>query len=224
MCLFWLVAIGLGLSSRRLLSPHSHVQEYQSSALMPVSFQSELIAFEAIIDNSYEIFIRDDRTGQTQQLTTHFGNDRFPVLSPLNDQVAFVSWRDGNSEIYVVDLATSRLRNLSNHNGRDGLPTWSPDGNLLAYVSKRNNQYDILVADVNRGLIQNLTRSLDHESQPAWLALGQGVAFSSYRDGAQQHRIINLSGQEVEGNFARKEWQTAQNTSNIDIIGGEVSG
>lgn len=225
-CLACLAAIMLVLVASHLLTPVRRAIPPAAPSMVRVS-QSDvrsLSVFEAIAGDSYEIFIADDRSGQTRQLTTHFASDRFPALSPDGNQVAFVSWRDGDSEIYVIDLATGALRNVSNHAGRDGLPVWSPDGTMLAYVSDRKGKNDIFVADVGRALTKNVTRSPYHDSGPVWSSDGQRLVFTSDRDGSSRPYALDFGEHTLTVDADEKQWQTAQNAGKLDVTQGAMPG
>ena len=178
----------------------------------------QLAVYEAVIDDSYEIFIHDAWTGQTRQLTSHFGNDRFPILSPDHNRVAFVSWRDGNSEIYLIELETEALLNLSNHVGQDMLleSAWSPDSTLLAFVSRRGDNVDIGVADVTRRLTQHLTHGPHYDSQPIWMDNSRNLIFTSDRDGAPAQYVIDLGGHTLMRYPAGNRWQAVQNPATLE--------
>jgi hypothetical protein len=60
----------------------------------------------------WDIYMTHQQTGQVRQLTDHFANDRFPVLSPDNQRVAFVSWRDNNPEVYVLEIGSGVLHDI----------------------------------------------------------------------------------------------------------------
>ncbi len=222
------LAILFALLPGQVSSNRSVPEATSRSAFLPVaervSMVDDIEVYAAVVDNSHEIFIADQRTGQARQLTTHTATDRFPVLSPTGDRIAFVSWRDGNSEIYVIDLLTGTLRNLSHHADRDGLPVWSPDGTLLAYVSRYEGNSDIVIADVLRGLTHNLTQSPANESQPEWSPDGQGVIFSSIRDGRPARYLLNLGESTPLLYSPTNQWQMAQNEDSIGVSESEIPG
>ena len=228
-CLFCLATVTAVLIVGDLKARITHaIQPTSRSSLVMIADPraAPSAVFEALVDNSFEIFITDDLTGQARQLTWHFGNDRFPALSPDGKQVAFVSWRDGDSEIYVIDLATGALRNLSNDPGKDMLAgsAWSPDSSMLAYTSRRDDHLDITVADVSRRLTQNLTRSPHHDRLPEWMPDSQHLVFTSDRDGTRAQYVIDVGGRTLITYQSENEWQTVQNPDNLDISQRTISG
>lgn len=184
----------------------------------------QLSVFDALVGDSYEIFLVDKRTGHALPITTHFGNDRFPSLSPDGQQVAFVSWRDGNSEIYVMDVMTRTVHNLSRHPAQDSLPAWSPDGTMLAYTSYRDGNFDIYLVDFAAGETFNLTQNPGHDSQPAWTVDSQHLLFISDRDGSPMQFVLDLkqcAGMRVQRSNC---WRVVQNIGNLEVVDQILSG
>ena len=92
--------------------------------------------------NNSEIHVLDINSGQVKQLTTRFGPDRSPAVSPDNSKIAFLGYDDKylgyqQNSLYVMDTDGSNVklvsegfdRNISNIN-------WMRDGKGLYF------QYD----------------------------------------------------------------------------------
>jgi Tol biopolymer transport system component len=221
-CLMWLGVITLIWIASYLLVHVDLVLDRlthtASAANHTHTLADDLVVFDALVGDSYEIFITDQRCGATRQLTNHFGNDRFPALSPDGTQVAFVSWRDGNSEIYIMDLAREMTFNLSHCPGQDVLPVWSPDGTLLAYTSRSVGNSDVFIADVSRRLTQNLTRNPAYDGLPQWSADGQWLVFTSNREGRHAQYGVDLAGHTLVRHGPQDILLDTQNASNMSNI------
>ena len=92
------------------------------------------VAFEAIYDDDWDIFVTQIAGGQPVNITAdHQGLDRFPSWSPDGRTIAFVSQRDGAWGLYVTAAVGGSPRRLSAlRSSTRGAPQWSPDGEEIA--------------------------------------------------------------------------------------------
>jgi Tol biopolymer transport system component/DNA-binding winged helix-turn-helix (wHTH) protein len=108
------------------------------------------------------------------QLTTHFGLDLHPSLSPQGDAIAFASDRTGSFELYVRALSGPATDVALTADGQHNVqPAWSPDGSLVAFHSHGRG---IWVMPARGGVARQL---ISEGSHPAWSADGRRIAFQS---------------------------------------------
>lgn len=84
------------------------------------------------------IFTRPQRESPlvTRKLTSEYGLERYPALSPDGKRV-FYSWLKPTyteSDLYVRDIGADRSRQLTSNKGYDTRPACSPDGKWLVFV------------------------------------------------------------------------------------------
>lgn len=127
----------------------------------------------------------DIANGNVARLTTRFGPDSAPAVSPDGHSIAFVSAPQKKTHyeitgLSVLDLASGGIRALSGSLDRDiGTPAWSADGRhiLVTYIDRgrtRLGRYDLAggFTDLAAGLGSGVS------------AYGFGEAFSVAHDGS----------------------------------------
>jgi len=81
-----------------------------------------------------QLWIRDLRTNESQQLTTLTTQPMGATWSPDGTRIAFFGvdgmWR--RADLSVVDVATKRVTRVHDALFGPGIPTWSPDGTQIA--------------------------------------------------------------------------------------------
>jgi tricorn protease len=74
---------------------------------------------------------------EARRLTTHVGNESFPVFSPDGKWIAFSASYDGNNDVYVVSASGGQPQRLTWHPGGEAVIGWMPDGAKVIFRSMR---------------------------------------------------------------------------------------
>jgi tricorn protease len=84
--------------------------------------------------SNLELWLYDLKGGQFRRLTTHLGNDMFPLWSADSRTIYYVTDRDGIFNIWSMDLQGNRQQQLTRHKD-DGVrfPAISRSGQVIAY-------------------------------------------------------------------------------------------
>ncbi len=81
---------------------------------------------------SFNLWIRDMKTGAEKQVTDSVASEAAGSWSPDGSRIAYVSATgDMDGEIEVLDVKTGRSKKIHEHTFGPGYPTWSPDGKII---------------------------------------------------------------------------------------------
>jgi Tol biopolymer transport system component len=155
------ISPGFGKTTCAFFRPGTDDIEFASTHLDPKSkqYQEEELAFRASgkqrryswdYDPSMDIFVYNEKTGATRQLTTAKGYDAEGGYSPDGQWIAFSSMRDAYNrdlspeeqkqlsqdpsyfaEIYIMKADGSGQTRLTTEKGYDGGPFFMKDGNIV---------------------------------------------------------------------------------------------
>lgn len=73
--------------------------------------------------------------GDAKRLTTHPGEESFPVFSPDGSQLAFSRQIGGNWDLYVMPAAGGEARQITFSPRNDYANGWTPDGTSILFMS-----------------------------------------------------------------------------------------
>ncbi|GAC1617477.1 MAG: hypothetical protein PVS2B2_14220 [Candidatus Acidiferrum sp.] len=124
------------------------------------------IAFIAVHENRWKVFLISLQGGTPQELLSQADDDQFdPVWSPDGTQLAFGGLTDRPRNIYLVDMNTRKVSAIP---GSEGLfsPRWSPDGRYLAALSLDSQKlvlFDVGTNKWSEPIAENATIGF-----PAW--------------------------------------------------------
>ncbi len=147
----------------------------------------------------YDIFTRDVRTGEVQQLTNSPGYDAEGTLSPNGSQIVFTSTRSGDLDIWLMNADGSNPRQLTSDVGYEGGPVFSWDGAKIVYRASRpetpeeiasyqallaedlvaGSALEIFVMDVDGSNKRQVTSNGAANFAPAFLPDGRRIIYSS---------------------------------------------
>jgi len=119
-----------------------------------------------------------------RRLTTHSGNEVFPVFSPDGQWIAFTGQYDGNPDAYVVPTTGGEPRRLTWHPGADLVRDWTPDGSAVLFASGRavhtNRHNKLYTVSVNGGMPDELP--IPYAWWASYSADGSHIAYTHYGD------------------------------------------
>jgi Tol biopolymer transport system component len=97
------------------------------------------IAFAALRNSHFGIWIVDAAGGEPVELTADPAGDQGPAWSPDGSRIAFTSQRAGSWDIWVMSATGQNPVQLTSGPATDIRPRWSPDGTQIVYSSSGDN-------------------------------------------------------------------------------------
>ena len=147
--------------------------EFTTGGYITWSPDGERIAFEANLDEIWEIYVMETDGSNVQRIThtpVKDAQSTAPNWSPDSRKIAFDSTRDGNFEIYVMDADGSNVQRITHNDKVDARPAWSPDGLRIVFHSTRDGSsgQEIYVMDADGGNVERLTDNNHFDGHPDW--------------------------------------------------------
>ena len=152
----WIAGIVVGclaLAGCSLLQPEAPTYRYWEPSLSP---DGGRIVYAAPVGEAFELFVRDQETGEETHLTRNGAVNWSPSWSPDGTRLVFVSQRDDNIDLYVIDLGSGEETRLTTHEKEDLNPDWGSDGRIL-FNSSRSEQWELYAVDPDGGNLVRLT-------------------------------------------------------------------
>jgi TolB protein len=157
------------------------------------------LAFASSRTGNTEIFVLDQSTNTTQQLTVHTSGDLSPSWSPTGQDLAFTSDRSGRPQVYIMSADGSNVRRLTYEGDYNAAPAWSPKGNWIAHVCRtETRQFKLCLTSPDGQKHRQLTTGHSIDDSPSWAPDGRHLVFSSVADGKSHLYMINVDGSGLE--------------------------
>jgi hypothetical protein len=144
------------------------------------------MVFTSLRDGDAEIYsatLNADLTLAAQtRLTSEYGNDVQPALSPSGATIAFVSGRDGAPRVWLMDANGANPHALETGSATyipEQSPRWSPDGATLAFSSTRTGTSQIFVVPAAGGPAVQISHETLGAYTPSWRPDGKSVLYMS---------------------------------------------
>jgi TolB protein len=112
------------------------------------------LAYESVVGDHLQLFVRDLSTGDVRQLTNNAFENWSPSWSPDGTRLVFASNRDSNNDIYVLNLETNETTRLTVDAKDDINPFWTVE-DLIYFNSNRSDVWEIYrVSPDGTGLVK----------------------------------------------------------------------
>lgn len=108
-----------------------YASTHATSADCPPEPERNSEAYYWPIYPSFDLYLKNLKTGELQRLTNRLGYDAEATVSPKGDKIVFTSDRSGDLELWTMDLDGSHLRQITKGLGYDGGAFFRPTGNTL---------------------------------------------------------------------------------------------
>lgn len=153
-----------------------------------------------------DIWIVDRAGGDARRLTTHPGEENFPMFSPDGSQLAFSRQVGGNWDVYLMPAAGGEARRVTNDPRTELVIGWAPDGKSILFSSNPNlvQQLHLIPLDGVMPTILPLPKALLGSISPdgsriAYTPTGGINDWRFYRGGAKgQIWLANMKDGAVE--------------------------
>ena len=145
--------------------------------------------------------------GDAKRLTTHPGEESFPVFSPDGSQLAFSRQIGGNWDLYVMPAAGGETRQITFSPRNEYANGWTPDGASILFMSNLTGVPRLYTIRVG-GVLQNELPLLPEAVNGSFSPDGRRIAYSPtsaigdwrfYRGGSKgQVWLANAINGEIE--------------------------
>ncbi|MEW6267352.1 MAG: hypothetical protein AB1641_30125 [Thermodesulfobacteriota bacterium] len=151
-------------------------------------------ALLAAISGKYDtnIFMFPGPGAKPVPVTTGYGINISPTVSPDGGRMAFVSDRGGSPQIYTSSTGGGPASRLTTMSGSAMDPDWSPRGDRIVF-SLSDSEICTIAPDGSDP--QQLTSGQGRNSRPSWSPDGRMIAFSSSRNGRNQIFVMTANGE-----------------------------
>jgi Tol biopolymer transport system component len=145
------------------------------------------VAFHAVANQQYDIFLLDLETGEVSNLTNDPAYDASPAFSPDGTKLVYTSNMGADGKLVGLDLSDpSEREQLTFGLGQDEGAAFSPDGERLYFASDREDGvFDIFRMDFDTRELSRLTYVIGgaFNPVPAETLEGERVGFQAYTNG-----------------------------------------
>ncbi len=115
--------------------------------------------------------------GDAKRLTTHPGEESFPVFSPDGSQLAFSRQIGGNWDLYVMSAAGGETRQITFSPRNEYANGWTPDGASILFMSNLTGVPRLYTIRVG-GVLQNELPLLPEAVNGSFSPDGRRIAYS----------------------------------------------
>jgi TolB protein len=147
--------------------------------------------------NNYEVYRLDIDNGNLDRLTTSYGVDNAPEVSPDGQQIVFMHnspVKDIN-QIVLANHNGGNAGNIPQINGWD--PTWSPDGKAILFASDKNGTVQLYTVNLDGKQLHKITDLPAIRGRSDWSPDGQYIVTYSGEPWQRELYIMNADGSNV---------------------------
>jgi len=115
--------------------------------------------------------------GDAKRLTTHPGEESFPVFSPDGSQLAFSRQIGGNWDLYTMPAGGGEARQITFSPRNDYANSWTPDGTTILFMSNLTGVPRLYTIRIG-GVLQNEVPLLPEAISGSFSPDGNRIAYS----------------------------------------------
>jgi TolB protein len=181
-------------SDFRRLTTENNIRHFYPS----LSPDGQSVLYSAFFEqNNYEVYRLDIADGSLDRLTTSFGVDNAPEISPDKQQLVFMhnSITKDINQIVIADQNGKNDGNIPGINGWD--PTWSPDGKQILFASDKNGTNQLYTVRTDGSKLTKITSLPAIRGRSDWSSDGQYIVTYSGEAWHRELYIMNADGTNV---------------------------
>jgi len=181
-------------SGFRRLTTENNIRHFYPS----LSPDGKHVLYSAYLaDNNYEVYSLDLDNGTVAQLTSLFGVDNAPEISPDKQQLVYMhnSVAKNTFQIMIANANGSNSGNIPGINGWD--PTWSPDGTQILFASDKNGTNQLYTVKLDGSKLKKITNLPAIRGRSDWSPDGQYIVTYSGEPWKRELFIMNADGSNV---------------------------
>ena len=148
-------------------------------------------------DNNFEVFQLDLVDGSLDRLTSTYGVDTAPEISPDQEQLVFthIAPATDKYQLVLADHGGGNFGNIPGINGWD--PTWSPDGKAILFASDKNGTVQLYTVRLDGSKLTRITNLPAIRGRSDWSPDGQYIVTYSGEPWNRELYIMNADGSNV---------------------------
>ena len=148
-------------------------------------------------ENNYDVYQLDIADGSQDRLTSSYGSDTAPEISPDKNQLVFahISPNTNKYQIVLADQLGNNAGNIPSINGWD--PTWSPDSNAILFASDKNGTIQLYTVQPDGSKLTRITNLPAIRGRSDWSPDGQYIVTYSGEPWNRELYIMNADGSNV---------------------------
>ena len=181
-------------SDFRRLTTENNIRHFYPS----LSPDGKHVLYSAYLaDNNYEVYSLELNDGSVDQLTSLFGVDNAPEISPDKQQLVYMhnSVAKNTFQIMIANANGSNSGNIPGINGWD--PTWSPDGTQILFASDKNGTNQLYTVKLDGSKLKKITNLPAIRGRSDWSPDGQYIVTYSGEPWHRELFIMNADGSNV---------------------------
>jgi TolB protein len=181
-------------SGFRRLTTEDNIRQYYPS----LAVDGRNIVYSAYFaENNYEIYNLNIDTGEVSRLTSDYGADNAPEVSPNGTLVTYMHSTPNRNlmQIMVMERNGNNAGNIPQVNGWD--PTWSPDGERILFASDRNGTVQLYTVRPDGSKLTRITNLPSIRGRSDWSPDGEYIVTYSGESWQREIYIMNSGGANV---------------------------
>ena len=186
----------------KLLSEIPIPEEFGQAAQPAWSPDGGVIAFHAVKEGRYDIFIMELEDHSITNLTDSEAFDGAPAFSPDGKRLVFTTQEGAKTKLGEINLVTGDRRQLSSGPGSEDGAAFSRDGKRLYFASDREQGvWDIYFWDFEEGTLQRLTSVIGAALNPTPIETleGERVVYQGFSHGRWKLYVADPNRAETVG-------------------------
>jgi TolB protein len=181
-------------SGFRRLTSEDNLRHYYPS----LSPDGQSVLYSALLgENNFEIYEMEINTGEVSQLTSAYGVDNAPEISPDGQFITYAHNTPNRSlpQIIVMDRNGNNGGNIPQVNGWDS--TWSPNGQFILFASDRNGTTQLYTIQPDGSKLTRITNLPAIRGRSDWSPDGQYIVTYSGEAWQRELYIMYSGGSDV---------------------------
>jgi hypothetical protein len=140
----------------------------RSADVLSWSPDGKKVAFDAVSNGQWDIFILDISTKEIQPLVQTLEEEGGPSWSSDGKYIYYFANRDGNQDIYRISPSGGTEERMTEYPSSEYDPAISMDGKKILFVSNKNGNWDVYRLVLSNGNLLRVSRDEGTHINPRW--------------------------------------------------------